>query len=314
MSKYLITGGAGFLGNEVCRQLVKLNHEVICLDNLMTSKKTNIKDLLQYDNFEFMQWDVEDKITIECDAILNLACPASPKWYYKNPTKTMTTSLIGAINMLELARLNNAKILQFSTSEVLGDPTEHPQSETYNGNVDSTSPRSIYDESKRCCETLFMTYYRQYNADTRIVRLFNSYGPGMAVSDGRVVSNFIISALKNEPLTIYGDGSQTRSLCYRDDTIRGIFKLLDVDYHLPVNIGSEQEYTILEIAKIIKEMINPKLELIYKELPISDPKQRRPDISLARRLLGWEPRYTLNEGLTNTIDYFKNIILFNKNS
>jgi len=308
MSKFLITGGAGFLGNEICRRLVYSKHEVICLDNLMTSTKTNIKDLLSYDNFEFMQWDIEDKITIECDIILNLACPASPKWYYKNPTKTMTTSLIGAINMLELARLNNAKILQFSTSEILGDPTEHPQTENYNGNVSTLSPRSVYDESKRCVETLFMTYHRQFGVDTRIVRLFNSYGPRMAISDGRVVSNFIISALKNETLTIYGDGSQTRSLCYKDDTITGVLKLLNVDYHLPVNIGSEREHTILEIANIIRDMINPKLEFIHTDLPVSDPKQRRPDITLAKKLLNWEPQYSLEFGLEKTIEYFKSVL------
>ena len=308
MAKYLVTGGAGFLGNAVCRKLVESKHEVVCLDNLMTSKKKNIKDLLCYDNFEFMQWDIEDKITIECDVILNLACPASPKWYYKNPAKTMTTSLLGALNMLELARLNNAKILQFSTSEVLGDPTEHPQTETYNGNVSTLSPRSVYDESKRCAETLFMTYHRQFEVDTRIVRLFNSYGPGMAESDGRVVSNFIISALRGNPLTIYGDGLQTRSLCYRDDTIDGVLKLLDIDYHLPVNIGSEDEHTILDIAETIRDMINPDLKFIYKDIPISDPKQRRPDISLARKILNWEPKCPLERGLKNTIEYFRSVL------
>jgi UDP-glucuronate decarboxylase len=306
--KYLVTGGAGFLGNAVCRRLVNENHEVICLDNLMTSSKENISDLFSYSNFEFIRWDVEDKITVECDVILNLACPASPKWYYKNPTKTMTTSIRGALHMLELARLHNAKILQFSTSEVLGDPEVHPQPETYNGNVSTVSPRSVYDESKRCAETFFMTYHRQFGVDTRIVRLFNSFGPRMAIGDGRVVSNFIVSAIQDKPITIFGDGSQTRSLCYFEDTIDGVLSLLNADYHYPVNIGSVREHTILEIAEIIRTLTNSKSELIFEPLPVSDPKQRRPDIALAMDLLNWYPKVSLEDGLKETIKYFESVI------
>lgn len=312
MKRILVTGGAGFLGSHICDKLLELGNEVICLDNLMTSSKDNIRHLLDNHYFEFIRWDIEDPIKIDCDVILNAACPASPKWYYKNPVKTMNTCLIGVINMLELAKMNNAKILQFSTSEVLGDPEQHPQKESYNGNVNTMSPRSIYDEAKRCAETLFATYHRQYGVDIRIVRIFNTFGPRLAIDDGRVVSNFIVSALKGKPLTIYGDGSQTRSLCYYSDTIDGILKLLDVNYNYPVNIGSTCEYTILEIAEIIRSLINPSLEIIYELLPVSDPKVRRPDITLAKKILNWSPQVTLNDGLKDTISYFRNSLIKSK--
>jgi UDP-glucuronate decarboxylase len=307
--KVLVTGGMGFLGSHTSDRLLGEENSVICLDNGMTSSKDNIKHNLNNPNFEFMRWDIEDPKQICCDIILNAACPASPKWYSINPTKTINTCVIGAKNMLEVAKTNGAKILQFSTSEVLGNPEQHPQTETYNGNVDTQSPRSVYDEGKRCAETMFATYHRQYGVDTRIVRIFNTFGPRLAVSDGRVVSNFIIQAIRGENLTIYGDGLQTRSLCYFSDTIEGILRLLEVDYHGPVNIGSTREHTVKEIAEIIISLVNPSLKIVYdRPLPISDPLIRRPDISLAKKLLDWEPVVGLEEGLMKTIEYFRSIL------
>lgn len=307
--RILITGGAGFLGSHLCDRMIAAGNEVICLDNYFTGRRQNITHLLGHPNFELVRHDVIDPIKLEVDQIYNLACPASPIHYQYNAIKTMKTSVMGAINMLGLARRTKARILQASTSEVYGDPLVHPQTEDYWGHVNPIGIRSCYDEGKRCAETLFVDYHRQNNVDIRIMRIFNTYGPRMNAEDGRVVSNFIVQALKGEPITIYGDGSQTRSFCYCDDNIEGMIRLMEGDHIGPINIGNPNEFTMLELATEVIALTGSKSELIHLELPQDDPKQRQPDISLAKKELDWEPRTELREGLTKTIAYFENELL-----
>ncbi|MDF1711228.1 MAG: SDR family oxidoreductase [Akkermansiaceae bacterium] len=303
--RVLITGGAGFLGSHLCDRMIQAGNEVICLDNYFTGRRKNITHLLGHPNFELVRHDVIDPIKLEVDRIYNLACPASPVHYQYNAIKTMKTSVMGAINMLGLARRTQARILQASTSEVYGDPLVHPQTEDYWGHVNPIGIRSCYDEGKRCAETLFVDYHRQNGVDIRIMRIFNTYGPRMNAEDGRVVSNFIVQALKGEPITIYGDGSQTRSFCYCDDNIEGMIRLMNGDHMGPINIGNPNEFTMLELAEAVIDLTNSSSEIVNLELPQDDPKQRQPDISLARRELGWEPVTQLREGLKKTITYFE---------
>ena len=310
--RYLVPGGAGFLGSHLCRRLVTTGHDVVCLDNLYTGSKINIVDLMQYENFEFLRHDITVPLSIEIDAIINLACPASPVHYQKFPVQTTRTSVLGAINMLELASKLNIKIFQASTSEVYGDPTVNPQTEDYWGNVNPIGIRACYDEGKRAAETLFFDFRRQYNLDIKVARIFNTYGPNMSINDGRVVSNFILQALRKKPITIYGDGSQTRSFCYVDDLIEGIMLLIHQDAEVsgPVNLGNPNEFTMLELAHLVLQKTNSTSEIIFEELPSDDPRQRKPDISLAQSLLGWNPKIQLDEGLKRTISYFeRNIAL-----
>ena len=301
----LITGGSGFLGSHLSKKLLEKGEEVICLDNFFTGNKKNIQELIKYKNFELIRHDVTEPIKIEVDKIWHLACPASPYFYQLNPIKTSKINFIGTYNMLGLAKRVGAKFLFTSTSEIYGDPLEHPQKENYRGNVNSTGIRSCYDEGKRIAETLCFDYSRIHNLDIRVMRIFNTYGPRMRADDGRVISNFIVQALKNKKLTIYGDGSQTRSFCYVDDLIRGMILLMESNYHKPVNIGNPNEYSIKEIANLIKELINPSLNFEFKPLPQDDPKQRKPSIELAKRNLNWEPKVNLKQGLIETIDWFK---------
>ena len=301
----LITGGSGFLGSHLCKKLLDKGEEVICLDNFFTGRKKNIKKYLNNPKFELIRHDVTEPINIEVDKIWHLACPASPIHYQYNPIKTTKTSFMGTYNMLGLAKRLNAKLLLASTSEVYGDPEISPQSESYKGSVNTTGIRSCYDEGKRIAETLCSDYQRIHDVEVRIMRIFNTYGPNMRSDDGRVISNFIVQALKNKKLTIYGDGMQTRSFCYVDDLIDGMHLLMKSDYKKPVNFGNPNEFTIKELAYLIKDLINPELEFDYKELPQDDPTQRRPSIDLARKTLGWEPKIQLNEGLMKTIDWFK---------
>jgi UDP-glucuronate decarboxylase len=305
MKKILVTGGAGFLGSHLCRMLISQGHEVLCVDNLFTGNKSNIKNLLNNPNFEFMRHDITFPLYVEVDEIYNLACPASPVHYQKDPIQTTKTSVIGAINMLGLAKRTNAKILQFSTSEIYGDPEINPQVESYWGNVNPVGERSCYDEGKRCAETLFMDYRRRWNLQTKIIRIFNTYGPNMHENDGRVVSNFIIQALKNEPITIYGRGDQTRSFCYVTDLLEGAIKVMGSNCSDPINLGNPNEITILELAEKIKELTNSKSELIFKPLPSDDPKRRKPDIALAKKEINWNPIVDLHTGLLETISYFQ---------
>jgi len=307
--RILITGGAGFLGSHLCEKLLKEGNEVICLDNYFTGQKSNIAHLLDNKYFELIRHDVTTPFLIEVDEIYNLACPASPIHYQFNSIKTIKTSVMGAINMLGLAKRIKAKILQASTSEVYGDPTVHPQVEEYWGNVNPIGERSCYDEGKRCAESLFMSYHKQNNVRIKIIRIFNTYGPKMHPNDGRVVSNFIIQALQNKDITIYGDGSQTRSFCYADDLIDGMMKMMETDDKIigPINMGNPFEFTILELANLCIKLTNSKSKIIYLPLPSDDPMQRKPDISLAKNILNWEPKIQLEEGLKKTIDYFKNI-------
>ena len=311
IKRILVTGGAGFLGSHLCERLLDQGHDVICLDNLFTSQKSNIKHLLSHQNFEFIRHDVTHPILLEVDEIYNLACPASPVHYQYNPVKTIKTSVIGAINMLGLAKRVNAKIFQASTSEVYGDPDVHPQPESYRGSVNPIGIRACYDEGKRCAETLFFDYHRSNNVNIRVVRIFNTYGPRMHPYDGRVVSNFIIQALSHEDITIYGDGSQTRSFCYVDDLLDGFLKLMDApdDCPGPINIGNPGEFTIKELAELTIKLTGSKSKLIFMPLPSDDPLQRKPDITLAKEKLGWEPKIGLEEGLGKTIEYFKSIDL-----
>lgn len=302
--RILVTGGAGFLGSHLCDRLIAAGNEVICLDNYFTGHRKNIHQLLDNQNFELVRHDIIDPIKLEVDEIYNFACPASPVHYQYNAIKTMKTSVMGAINMLGLAKRTGARILQASTSEVYGDPQVHPQPESYWGHVNPIGIRSCYDEGKRCAETLFADYRRQNSVDTRIVRIFNTYGPRMNPDDGRVVSNFIVQALRGEPITIYGDGSQTRSFCYRDDLIEGITRLMASDIPDPVNIGNPNEFTMLELASLATELTNSNSEITFHPLPQDDPQQRQPDISVAREKLDWEPQTQLREGLLKTIDYF----------
>lgn len=301
----LVTGGAGFLGSHLCERLLNDGHEVICLDNYYTGRMVNINHLRDNKSFEIIRHDVTEPILLEVDQIFNLACPASPVHYQYNPIKTIQTNFFGASNMLELAKRNNARILQASTSEVYGDPAIHPQPEKYWGNVNPIGIRSCYDEGKRIAETLFMDYHRQYGTDIRIVRIFNTYGPRMRPDDGRVVSNFIVQALKNEDITIYGDGSQTRSFCYVDDLIEGFIRLMNQTNIIgPVNIGNPGEFTIIELAKEILELTGSSSKLIYKPLPGDDPKMRKPNIDLAKKELNWVPTVPLRRGLEKTICHF----------
>lgn len=307
MKRILVTGGAGFLGSHLCKKLVEQGNDVICMDNYFTGTKKNIEDLIGHKYFELVRHDVTHPYFCEVDEIYNLACPASPVHYQYNPIKTTKTSVMGAINMLGLAKRLKAKILQASTSEVYGDPQVHPQPESYWGNVNTIGPRSCYDEGKRCAETLFMDYKNQHKVIIKIMRIFNTYGPHMHPNDGRVVSNFIMQALRGEDITIYGDGSQTRSFCYVDDLIDGMIRLMNSDDNFfgPCNIGNPGEFTIKELAEKVITLTNSKSKLIYKELPKDDPLQRQPDITLAKEKLHWEPKIQLEEGLKKTIEYFR---------
>jgi len=305
--RILITGGAGFIGSHLCEKLVKDGHDVICLDNLFCGNKSNIFHLLFLPNFEFIRHDVTIPISLEIDYIYNLACPASPLYYQKRPVKTVKTNVIGALNMLELAQKNNAQILQASTSEIYGDPKVHPQKETYWGHVNPLGPRSCYDEGKRLGETLFMDFHRQFGLNIKIVRIFNTYGPKISINDGRVISNFIVQALRNENMTIFGDGQQTRSFCYVDDMVSGLLKMMATasDCIGPVNLGNPNEITIIELAEMIIRMTKSKSKLVFNELPQDDPKQRQPDIRLAKKRLNWQPTVSLETGLAKTIEYFE---------
>ena len=309
MCKILVAGGAGFIGSHLCKKLIEDNNEVICLDNLFTGSLANIKILQNNKNFKFIQHDVEEPIDLQVDKIFNLACPASPPHYQYNPVKTIRTSVVGMANLLELAKKCNATILQASTSEIYGNPLEHPQKETYWGNVNPIGIRSCYDEGKRCAETLMSDYHRQYGIDTKIVRIFNTYGPNMHPNDGRVVSNFIIQALKNEDITIYGEGNQTRSFCYVDDLVNALIKMMNTpDFCGPVNIGNPSERTILQLAELIIQLTKSSSKIIHKPLPSDDPTRRKPDITLAKSKLDWEPTIDIEEGLIKTINYFKSIL------
>ncbi|MBP5187519.1 MAG: SDR family oxidoreductase [Fibrobacterales bacterium] len=301
--RVLVTGGAGFIGSHLCERLLAQGDDVVCVDNYFTGTKHNVDHLRDHRNFELIRHDVTNPLVIEVDRIYNLACPASPVHYQYNPVKTTKTSVLGAINMLGLAKRVHARILQASTSEVYGDPEQHPQREDYWGHVNPIGIRSCYDEGKRVAETLFMDYHRQNKVDIRIVRIFNTYGPRMHPCDGRVVSNFIVQALRGEPITIYGDGSQTRSFCYVDDLVSGIMAFMEQDSETgPINLGNPGEFTIRELAEMVVALTGSKSEIVYKPLPSDDPKQRRPDISRAKALLGWEPKIQLEEGLKRTIE------------
>jgi len=307
--RVLVTGGAGFIGSHLCERLVGEDHDVLCLDNFFTGSKKNIDHLLDSHRFELIRHDVIEPVLLEVDRIYNLACPASPVHYQYNPVKTTKTSVMGVINMLGLAKRVKARILQASTSEVYGDPIVHPQSEEYWGNVNPIGPRSCYDEGKRVAETLMMDYHRQNSVDIRIIRIFNTYGPRMALNDGRVVSNFIVQALRNEDITVYGDGSQTRSFCFVDDLVEGMLRLMKCDGITgPMNIGNPTETTILEFATRIITLTGSSSRIVFKPLPSDDPKQRQPDISLARKTLGWEPSTDIDTGLKKTIEYFTRIL------
>ncbi len=308
--RVLITGGAGFLGSHLCDRLVAKGFEVLCVDNCFTGTRQNIFHLLNKPNFEFIRHDITFPLYLEVDEIYNLACPASPVHYQFDPVQTTKTSVHGAINMLGLAKRVKAKILQASTSEVYGDPDVHPQPETYWGRVNPIGPRSCYDEGKRCAETLFFDYYRQHNLKIKVARIFNTYGPRMHPNDGRVVSNFIVQALRNKDITVFGDGTQTRSFCYVDDLIEGLIRMMNGpdDFTGPVNLGNPDEFTILELAKKIVKITNSKSKIVFKPLPQDDPMQRRPDISLAKEKLKWQPSVKLDQGLKKTIKYFDRIL------
>ena len=309
MKRILVTGGAGFIGNHLCRRLLKEGNHVICLDNFFTGLKRHIEDMMTNPNFELIEHDVVDPIDIEVDQIYNLACPASPPHYQYDSVKTMKTSVLGIINMLELAKKYNATILQASTSEVYGNPLVHPQKETYWGNVNPIGIRSCYDEGKRAAETLLSDYHRQYGVDVRIIRIFNTYGPNMDPKDGRVVSNCIMQALKGEDITIYGDGSQTRSFCYVDDLVDGIIRMMNNSRGFigPVNLGNPSERTVLDLAQKVLELTGSKSKLSFMPLPSDDPVKRKPDISVAKAELGWEPKVDIMDGLKKTIEYFKTV-------
>mgnify|MGYP006421208377 CR=1 FL=1 len=316
MKRVLVTGGAGFLGSHLCERLVERGHDVICVDNFFTSQKSNVLHLLDHNNFELIRHDVTHPLWLEVDQIYNLACPAAPGHYQYNPIKTMKTSVMGAINTLGMAKRCGARILQASTSEVYGDPTIHPQPESYRGNVNPIGPRACYDEGKRAAETLFMDYHRAHNLDIRIARIFNTYGPCMHPFDGRVVSNFILQALMGRDITIFGDGSQSRSFCYRDDLVEGLIRLMNAeddphagDIGLPVNLGNKREFTIRELADLVIEMTGAPSSVVHKELPADDPVQRQPDITRARALLDWDPKTDLRDGLERTVAYFRGVDL-----
>lgn len=309
MKKILVTGGAGFIGNHLCRRLLNEGNYVICLDNFFTGLKKHIEDMLDNPNFKLVEHDIIDPIDIECDQIYNMACPASPPHYQYDSVKTMKTSVLGIINMLELAKKYNATILQASTSEVYGNPLVHPQTEKYWGNVNPIGIRSCYDEGKRCAETLMMDYHRQYGVNTRIIRIFNTYGPNMDPKDGRVVSNCIMQAIKNEDITIYGDGSQTRSFCYVDDLVEGIIRMMNNKQGFigPVNLGNPSERTVLDLAQKVIKLTGSDSKITYMPLPSDDPVKRKPDITVAKKELDWEPKVDIEEGLSKTIAYFKTV-------
>ena len=310
LKNILVTGGAGFIGSHLCKKLIEERQRVICLDNLFTGSINNIKSLMDHPNFEFVDHDITTPFYRDnINEIYNLACPASPVHYKTNPIKTVKTCTVGVINMLGLAKKNNAKILQASTSEVYGDPKVNPQPESYYGNVNPIGPRSCYDEGKRCSETLFMDYFREHNLRIKIIRIFNTYGPNMSINDGRVISNFIMQAIRDKEITIYGDGCQTRSFQYIDDLIDGMIKMMDTNKNFkgPVNIGNPHEISINELASTIMRLTNSKSQIIFKELPADDPKRRNPDINLAKNKLNWTPSYSLELGLSNTINYFKEL-------
>ena len=313
--KILITGGAGFIGSHLSKRLLDDGHDVLCVDNYFTGTKNNIAHLLDDHQFELMRHDVTFPLYVEVDHIYNMACPASPIHYQYDPVQTTKTSVHGAINMLGLAKRVNARIFQASTSEVYGDPTQHPQQESYWGNVNTIGPRSCYDEGKRCAETLFFDYFRQHNLDIKVGRIFNTYGPKMRPDDGRVISNFIVQALTEKDITVYGEGDQTRSFCYVDDLVEGILRLMTTEKGVtgPMNLGNPIEYTILEIAEIIIDQIGSKSKIIFEPLPEDDPKQRQPDISFAKSELNWEPKTQLKEGLDKTIQYFDQTLSNNVN-
>ncbi len=307
--KIAVTGGSGFIGSHLCEKLLEQNHEVICVDNFFTGSKRNIEYLLNHNYFDLIRHDITFPLYIEVDQIYNLACPASPVHYQFDPVQTIKTSVHGAINMLGLAKRTNAHILQASTSEVYGNPTVHPQGEEYWGNVNPIGPRACYDEGKRAAETLFFDYHRQHNLDVRVVRIFNTFGPRMALNDGRVISNFIVQALKNDPVTIYGDGAQTRSFCYVDDMVSGIIKMMEQeDFIGPVNLGNPEEISIKELAEEIVELSNSQSKIVYKKLPQDDPLRRKPDITLAMERLDWFLKNNRRDGLLKTIKYFEELI------
>jgi UDP-glucuronate decarboxylase len=308
--KILLTGAAGFLGSHISKKLIDNNHEVIGLDDLSTGSIKNIEQLINHPKYLFIEHDVRIPYQAKVDAILNFACPASPINYQKDPVRTIETNFLGMINMLHLANETGARIIQASTSEIYGDPTQSPQKESYWGNVNPIGIRSCYDEGKRAAETLCFDYRRQYNLDTRVIRIFNTYGPNMAIGDGRVVSNFITQALRNEPINVYGDGEQTRSFCYVSDLVEGIYKLLQLDKNpnTPINLGNPNEFTILELAKVVIEITKSNSKIVNNPLPLDDPKQRCPDISLAISTLNWKPTIELREGIEKTFEYFKQII------
>ena len=316
MNKTLVTGGAGFLGSHLCDRLIARGDDVLCVDNFYTGSKANVRDLLAHSNFELMRHDVTFPLYVEVDRIFNLACPASPVHYQYDPVQTTKTSVHGAINMLGLAKRVKARILQASTSEIYGDPEVHPQPESYWGRVNTIGIRSCYDEGKRCAETLFFDYHRQHALEIKVMRIFNTYGPRMHPQDGRVVSNFIVQALRGEDITMYGDGQQTRSFCYVDDLIEGMLRLMDspADFTGPVNIGNPGEFTMLELAEKVLKLVGGKSKLIYFPLPADDPRQRQPDITLAGTHLGWAPKVTLEDGLKITIKYFKELLKNNLQS
>lgn len=312
MKKVLVTGGAGFIGSHLCEKLLELNYKVICVDNLQTGSLQNINNLLKLNEFKFIKHDINSIIDLNVDFIFNLACPASPVQYQKNPVGTIKTNVLGTLNMLELAKNNNARILQASTSEVYGDPLEHPQKETYWGNVNPIGIRACYDEGKRAAETLFYDFHRQFGLDIRVVRIFNTYGPNMAIDDGRVISNFIVQAIKGNSISIYGDGSQTRSFCFIDDLVKGLVKLMfNSNRFYPVNLGSPQEVDIKYLAEKICKLTNNNSKIKYLILPEGDPVRRKPDIDVAKTILKWEPKIDLQSGLIRTINYFNKFV--NKN-
>ena len=308
--RILVTGGAGFLGSHLCERLLEAGHDVLCLDNFFTGSKDNIRHLLDHHNFELMRHDVTFPLYVEVDEIYNLACPASPIHYQRDPVQTTKTSVHGAINMLGLAKRTRAKIFQASTSEVYGDPQVHPQPESYVGFVNPIGPRACYDEGKRCAETLFFDYHRQHRLRIKVARIFNTYGPRMQPDDGRVVSNFIVQALQNQPITLYGDGRQTRSFCFVDDLIDGFLRFMETDDSVtgPINLGNPGEFSMLELAQQVIELTGSSSELIHLPLPADDPRQRQPDITLARESLGWQPKISLKEGLKPTIAYFESLL------
>ena len=308
--KVLVTGRAGFIGSHLCQHLLDQDYQVVCLDNFFTGQKRNIESMLAHSNFELVERDIIEPFFLagQFDQVYNLACPASPIHYQKNAVRTIKTSTLGMINVLGLAKKHGARILQASTSEVYGDPLEHPQKESYWGNVNPIGPRACYDEGKRVAEALMFDYHRMHKLEIRVARIFNTYGPHMTHDDGRVISNFIVQALRGEPLTIYGDGRQTRSFCYISDLVVGLFGLMESDFQGPVNLGNPKEFTIKELAEKVAALTGSRSDLVYKSLPIDDPKQRQPDISLAKEKLGWQPKIELAEGLAKTIDYFKSIL------